>query len=104
MTVELSQRTETLLARVFTDEDARAVARTLLTEKCGEEIPGCKNARAEDLERIRFAVLKLSGGDFHKLNDAVELANLDWRDLFMAAGFGHEVQAHERWYWQVVGS
>jgi hypothetical protein len=49
------------------------------------------------MERIRFSVLKLSNGDMKKLVDAIELAKVDWRDLFMAAGFGEDPQAHKKW-------
>jgi hypothetical protein len=49
------------------------------------------------LERFRFSALKLSGGKLDKLRQAVELAQQDWRDLLMAAGFGDDVTEHERW-------
>jgi hypothetical protein len=50
-----------------------------------------------DSDRLRFAALKLSGGNYRKLVEAVELAKIDWRDLLMAAGFGYDVRAHEDW-------
>ncbi len=50
-----------------------------------------------EFERFRFAALRLSNGDLRKLEQAVELAKRDWRDLLMAAGFGEDVTAHERW-------
>lgn len=50
------------------------------------------------LERVRFAALKLSTGSLAGLRRAVELAKLDARDLLMAAGFGHDVRAHEAWF------
>jgi hypothetical protein len=48
------------------------------------------------MERVRFAVLKLSGGDLEKLRKAIKLAQTDWRDLLMAAGFGHDVNVYKR--------
>ena len=47
------------------------------------------------LERLQFAALKLSEGNLDKLDRAVALANRDWRDLLMAAGFGEDVDAHK---------
>ena len=32
-----------------------------------------------------------------KLYDAIALAQTDWRDLLVAAGFGDDVQAHKDW-------
>jgi len=49
------------------------------------------------LERFRFAALKLSRGRMDKLADAVRLANKDWRDLLVAAGFADSVDAHKDW-------
>lgn len=102
--VNLSERTALILARLFRSESARMAARELLTSKCGNEIPDCEKSGPEDLERIRFAALKISNGDFQKLKDAVGLANLDWRDLFMEADFGHDVDAHNKWYSQMLGT
>jgi hypothetical protein len=36
------------------------------------------------------AALKLSRGDLTGLRDAVELVNIDWRDLLLAAGFADD--------------
>jgi uncharacterized protein (DUF433 family) len=47
-----------------------------------------------DLERVHFAALRVSDGDLEKLADVVQL---DWRDILMAAGFAHDVHAHETW-------
>jgi hypothetical protein len=96
--IELSQRTENLLQKLFTDPETRDLARNILVEECGENIPLIKNPSPEGLERIRFSVLKLSGGDLNKLGEAVKSANTDWRDLFMAAGFGEDTDAHNNWY------
>jgi hypothetical protein len=47
--------------------------------------------------RVALAVLKISEGHGVKLNDAIRLAELDWRDVLMAAGFGEDLQAHTAW-------
>ncbi len=53
------------------------------------------------MERIRFSVLKL----FSQKGDSIdwfELVRLDWRDLLMAAGFGDDIHAHEKWKEKVL--
>ena len=64
---------------------------------CGDNLPGSGLDTPESLDRIRFAALKISGGDLDRLTQAVELAQADWRDLLMAAGFGHDTSAHRAW-------
>jgi len=77
--------------------DWRAEAAELLRVQCGNNLPFLENADEIRLERFRFATLKLSGGNIDRLKDAIELAKKDWRDLLMAAGFGHDLDAHNRW-------
>ena len=74
------------------------MAAKVLVEECGDNVPFCEDSTPEDMERIRFSVLKLSAGDLNKLGEAVKLAILDWRDLFVSAGFGYDVDAHQKWY------
>lgn len=52
---------------------------------------------ANALERIRCAVLKLSEGSIEKMREAIRVANEDWRDVLVVAGFGHRVLAHLEW-------
>jgi len=96
--LELSEKTETVLENVFLDDATRNHVRTTLIHKCGNNVPFCEDSSPEEMERIRFSVLKLSKGDINKFHEAVELANIDWRDLFMPAGFGHDTEAHMKWY------
>jgi hypothetical protein len=95
-TLALSPETQRRLEILFREEQ-RAEATRLLVEECGSNLPFCRDSTARGLERIRFATLKLSGGDLSSLREAVELAKLDWRDLLCAAGFGDDTQAHKRW-------
>jgi hypothetical protein len=97
MTADLSDGTKQRLEKLFSGEERQAVA-NLLIHECGCNLPFCDNASPEDLERIRFAVLKLSAGDTAKLLDSIVLAQTDWRDLLMAAGFGEDVEAHSAWW------
>lgn len=95
MALQLSPETRRRLDLVFRPE-YRADAEALLVERCGNNLPFCEQANVFELERLRFAALKLSEGNLSKLRSAVDLANVDWRDLLMAAGFGDST-AHFRW-------
>jgi hypothetical protein len=68
-----------------------------LIEQCGDRLPFAGTIKAEGVERIQCAVLKCSGGDFERLADAVAMANSDWRDVLIEAGFAWDVSAHEQW-------
>ena len=92
----LSQATEQRLCLCFPDH-TRGLVRHLLLEECGNKLPGLAEADSERMDRFRFAVLKLSGGDLGGLERALLLARTDWRDLLMAAGFGEDPQAHTHW-------
>ena len=48
-------------------------------------------------ERMCFAVIKLAMQGRRKLQVAVELFRVDYRDLLMVAEFGYDVMAHEKW-------
>ena len=76
----------------------RPEAARILVEECGNNLPSCENLDSRGLERFRFAALKLSRGRLDELRRAVRLAQIDWRDLLMAADFGHDVQAHLSWW------
>src|SRR5262245_871663 len=93
---DLSSETRRRLEILFRAED-RAVAARMLAEECGNNLPFLEKLDEHGLERFQFAALKLSGGDLMRLRDAIELAKSDWRDLLMAAGFGHDIRSHERW-------
>ena len=95
--VALSDPTRMRLEILFPDEDDQRRATDILVHECGSNLPSCGNATPASLERLRFAALKLSRGDLQRLRDATELAKVDWRDLLMAADFGGDVHAHERW-------
>jgi hypothetical protein len=90
-------RPETLrrVDALFLSED-REPAIALLYEQCGNNLPFLEKADMYELERFRFAALKYSDGNFSMLEDAVKLAQVDWRDLLMATGFGN-VDAHRKW-------
>jgi hypothetical protein len=88
----LSERVEKRIEWLFSPDDRERV-RTILVEECGENVPGWRMA---DLERLRIAVLKLSGGKVDKLRIAVDTAKIDFRDVLMAAGFG-DGESYKSW-------
>ena len=61
-------------------------------------VPGCKDHDEIQLERIRFAALKLSKGDIVRLRAAIALAKVDWRDVLLHAGFAWSVDAYKKWF------
>jgi hypothetical protein len=80
---ELTPATERRIELLFPPRD-REVVRTILLEQCGTNIPGW---RSEGLERLHFAVLKLSKGKVAKVQQGVDAAKEDFRDILMWAGF-----------------
>ena len=74
----------------------------MLENACGTESLGCEGWSPEQMERIRFAALKLGVERQGGLDAAIDLANTDWRDLLMAAGFGEDLNAHEKWYQSIA--
>ena len=95
--VPLSPDTIVRLDILF-DEPERSEAGRLLVEECGNRLPFCEESDAVSLERIRFAALKLSNGELSALRSAVELAQIDWRDLLVAADFAEDTDAHRSWH------
>jgi hypothetical protein len=96
MTPPLSLRTQQLVAGIFSLKD-RADASQWLEQKCGNNLPFCNDYDEYQMERLRFAAIKLSQGNIQTLLQAIDAACMDWRDLLVAAGFGHDVMAHEAW-------
>ena len=84
------------VARLFPMEQQEQVTR-LLREDCGAALPCTDNASEEFFERVQCAALKLSEGRVDKLYDAITLAQTDWRDLLVSAGFAEDTQAHKDW-------
>ena len=72
------------VTRLFSAQQRDEVM-SLMDRACGRTIPFHREATAEELERIRLCVLRLSGGNLGKLRDWIELANIDARDVLHAA-------------------
>jgi hypothetical protein len=70
----------------------------MLYRAVSANIPFCDKSSPEDMERIRFAVLKMTLNSPLNLAVGIYLAQSDWRDLLMAAGFGDDTTQHLAWY------
>jgi hypothetical protein len=93
----LSEEIVLRLNLLFKESD-RAEAARLLIEDCIAEAIRAPTISETGLERCRFAILKLSNGEPKTLIDAIGLAQTDYRDLLMAAGFGEDPNVHLSWF------
>ena len=96
MPPKLSSRTRQLVEKIFGPKRVDEAVQWL-EDECGNNIPFCDDHDEYQMERIRFAAIKLSNGNIQKLLEAIDEARIDWRYLFMAADFGYDVNAHEEW-------
>ena len=94
--VPLSDDTKRRVEALFA-ENERATVTQLLVEECGDNLPFNEGQGPVQLERIRFAALKVSAGSLTELRAAVALAKIDWRDVLVSAGFENDVAAHRAW-------
>ncbi len=97
----LSPRTWQLSKILFPNEAERAGE--ILLQQCGTNLPSCQDKNAHELERFRFAALKISEGKLDRLQKAVDQAKRDWRDELMWAGFANSLTAHEEWAREILG-
>lgn len=94
--IDLSDKTQQLVDIFFPDEiKEEAIHRVQYA--CAQNLPFREIDTPEGLERIRFAVLKISNGDIDDLTNAINLANTDWRDALVCAGFANDVGEHNKW-------
>ena len=91
----VTPRTHRLLEKLFSPQQQTLLMTRLETE-CTPERLGCKGWTPEQMERLWFAVLKLSFEQPERTDQAFQLAKADWRDLLMAAGFGMDLNAHNK--------
>ncbi len=94
--VELTTRTQAVIAHLF-DSATASFVEQLLVDECGSNLPLYKPTTPEGLERIQLAVLKISNGDQDKLLEAILLAKQDWRDVLVWADFANDLEAHIQW-------
>ncbi len=92
----LSDRTWQIVQKMFPPDQHEEVGQ-LLTTECGNNLPGFHDADEEQLERIRFAVLKVAKGRLDELPLVIIGAQEDWRNTLMGAEFGYSVTEHSTW-------
>ena len=92
--IAISDQTKIRIESTFVESDWIKVSEYLQTH-CGKKLVGESNLKLA--ERVRFAVLKLSDGDFERLVAAIKTAKADWRDTLVAADFAYDTKAHLAW-------
>ena len=96
--IPLSAGTLARAERLFSGDALAQVVR-VLEDEVAERLPLLGHvATPETMERLRYAVLKLSEGELGKFEEAVRVVKEDWRDTLVAAGFGHRVEEHTHWW------
>ena len=90
--MDLTPRTEQIVRKMFAPAEQAEVIEYLIND-CGDNL----EPHVELIERIRLGVLMLSRGDMERLIVWIVEAQTDWRDLLMAADFGHDIYAHLKW-------
>ena len=78
------QPTDRLARRVRADFGADA-GLVLMALAEVDDVPGLATG-----ERVQAAVLKLADGGLGRLDRQLRAAQIDWRDVLVAAGFAHE--------------
>tara|TARA_R110001583_G_scaffold182973_1_gene341474 strand:- start:1603 stop:1908 length:306 start_codon:yes stop_codon:yes gene_type:complete len=92
----LSEKTGKIIDNLYQSGDAIEIC-NLLEKECSAKALFCHGWSPVQIERIHFAVLKLSKETTLDLNSSVDLAQKDWRDLLMSVGFADDLNAHEKW-------
>jgi hypothetical protein len=92
----LSEKTWAIVQKMFSGTQQEEVGQLLVSE-CGNNLPSFHDSDEQELERVRFAVLRLSKGHLDELRLVIIGAQTDWRDTLMAADFGYSVSEHEKW-------
>lgn len=103
MNVPLTRRVETSLNVLFSEPERTKISNRL-REQASNNLPLFEKAKSEDLDRIRFAIIKLISEGSYSEDSAFELATVDWRDLYMAAGFANSEIQHDTWYNELLNS
>ncbi|MCA9729455.1 MAG: hypothetical protein R3E12_05540 [Candidatus Eisenbacteria bacterium] len=95
--VPLSAATRDRLDVLFEGAE-RAEAEQILLYECVGERNGTEDRTPESLERLRFAVLKVSDGDLDELKRAIAWSRVDFRDVLVWAGFHRDPRDHSDWF------
>lgn len=67
--------------------DQQSEAIRLLEKECARNLPFSEDDSAQDLERVRLAVVKAAGGSLAELRRQIGVAKRDWRDVINSAEY-----------------
>jgi hypothetical protein len=82
--VALTALVNAKIDQTFSPQD-RDIAKELLINECGRNLPFKAEATPQSLEQIRLAVVKLANGNLDDLRRHVQTVKSDWRDVIVAA-------------------
>ena len=88
--------TKSRLQQTFAQEHWAAVAEMLDCE-CAGNLPLIERQGVNGIERVQCAVLKIGSGSLQRLRQAIKQAQVDWRDVLVAAGFANDPTVHLEW-------
>ena len=94
--IELGAKVREKIRTAFSPSDQDRVA-MLLMHECADNLPFLEKTEAEDLQRIRLAVITLSQGQLKALQEWIDRAKVDWRDVLKAAGEPQTDTAYRAW-------
>lgn len=97
-----TRRVRRVISALFPPGSWDRVARVLATECTPAKLHSVGLLEPE-VERIRLAVLRISEGQDRNLDRGVRMAQTDYRDALMGAGFG-DSSAHLDWADSVASS
>jgi hypothetical protein len=93
--IELSRASRQRVMALFREEDVPQAEQLLAQSADSPQL--LADVSRQNLDRMLFAMIRLSGGTIERLEQAIQLFRRDWRDLLWAAEFGEDIHAHERW-------
>jgi hypothetical protein len=101
----LGPLTNELIQKTCPTSHQQAVG-NLLSDQCSVSLPGVgiPPEWIDVIDRVQLATIRGSSWNIEKLKSNVSLANSDWRDVLMAAGFGENLTAHTLWQKAAVQS
>ena len=101
--LQLTEDTKNVVELLFPSDQAEEMKKRLQDE-LSNGLVFAAYSTAESRERIWLAVVKSCKETLNPWNTWFELAKTDWRDLLMAADFGHDTTAHIKWKRKVLTS
>lgn len=94
--IPLTKHTMDRLMKVF-DAELHEEAERILAHEVADNLYSCENKTPEEMERVRFAVIKMSEGVIERMKEWIEITKSDWNTLFVAAGFHEDYHAYKKW-------